>query len=246
MLVKQMVMIMNFKKIIFAVLLSGFCIYANAQENKGFYLQGNLGYAMGVAPGGNFSKNTLGDAGVYGGAIGYRFDEHLRVDFGVDYRDGYSNQYSVDETVLIGSKEIDYTDTQLTVVRSLSTMFSFYYDIAEINKITPYVMLGAGVARNTANSHSTFKTLDNKPNTSLSFSDGTHINFAWKMGAGAAYSINKNFNIDLHYQFVDLGKFRTGNIETTHGINRDIKKVGPNLEGKLQSHEILCGLVYKF
>lgn len=234
---------MGLKKIAFIALISVFCLSSHAEESKNFYVQGIFGYAMGVAPGGNFSKNTLGDAGVYSGAIGYRFDEHLRVDFGIDYRDGYSNKYSVQDQTYQG---VDYTDTQLTVVRSLSTMFSFYYDIAEINKVTPYVMLGAGVARNTANSHSTFEYADNHPNTSLSFSDGTHINFAWKVGAGSAYSINNDFNIDLHYQYVDLGKFRTGNIGTIHAAYGDTKEVTPNLEGKLRSHEILCGLVYKF
>lgn len=235
---------MDFKR--FSLLIASFTAIttmAAAEEMTNFYVQGNLGYAMGVAPGGNFEQNTLGDAGVYGGAIGYRFDEHLRVDFGVEYRDGYSNKFAVDDTTTGG---IGYTDTQLTVVRSLSSMFSIYYDIAEINKVTPYVMLGAGVARNTANSHSTFTYEDDEPNITLSYSNGTHINFAWKVGAGATYSFNKNLNLDLHYQFVDLGKFRTGNIETTHSVYGTSTEVAPNLLGKLQSHEILCGLIYKF
>ncbi len=234
---------MNLKSCLLIASFAAVATMAAANESQNFYVQGNLGYAMGVAPGGNFSKNTLGDAGVYGGAIGYRFDEHFRIDFGAEYRDGYKNQYSVENRTSKGAR---YTDTQTTVVRSLSSMLSFYYDIVEINKVTPYVMLGAGAARNTANSHSDFKYADKRPPVSLSFSDGTHINFAWKVGAGAAYSFNKNVNIDLHYQYVDLGNFRTGNIATVHLRKSGRKAVVPNLEGSLKSHEFLCGLVYKF
>lgn len=235
---------MNLKRLsLVTISFAAIATMAAAKENNNFYVQGNLGYAMGVAPGGDFEQNTLGDAGVYGGAIGYRFDEHFRVDFGIEYRDGYKNQFSIDDET---SRGIGYTDTQQTVVRSLSSMFSFYYDIAEINKVTPYAMFGVGAARNTANSHNTIEYEDYRVNATSSYSDGTHINFAWKVGAGAAYSFNKNVNIDLHYQYVDLGKFRTGNIETIYTRRRMEKEVAPNLEGKLQSHEILCGLVYKF
>jgi opacity protein-like surface antigen len=234
--------IVNAKKI--ALFLSICSLPAIAAEN-GFYTQANLGYAAGVAPGGNFEQNTLGNSAVYGASLGYRFDEHLRADFGIDFRNGFENQFSVEEeTQNKRGNQVTYTDTQTTKVKSVSAMFNVYYDIATINKITPYAMLGAGVARNqtTSNTGVFSAYSDGSPNSHYSFSNGTHCNFAWKLGAGAQYQLNTKASVDLHYQYVNLGKFRTGNIMTT-GSGR--KFVHPNLEGKIQSHEVVLGLAYK-
>lgn len=232
---------MNTKKI--ALFLTMCSLPAIAAEN-GFYTQANLGYAAGVAPGGNFEQNSLGNSAVYGASLGYRFDDHLRADFGVDFRNGFENEFSVNsKTTDRDGDLVSYVDTQTTKVKSVSAMFNAYYDIATINNITPYVMLGAGVARNqtTSNTGVFSSYSDGSPNFQYSFSNGTHCNFAWKIGAGAQYQLNNKASLDLHYQYVNLGKFRTGNILTTASR----KSVHPNLEGKIQSHEIMLGLAYK-
>ena len=243
---------MNFKSAILVGGLGLLAANALAEDNKNFYIQGNLGYAFGVAPGGRFEQNTLsdGDAGVYALAVGYKFNDHIRAGFEVEYRDGYENKFSVEQkSAYIAETDDEYvigyntwTDTQITKIRSLSSMFSVYYDITKIHNITPYVLLGAGVARNVTDSSGTIYN-HGGPQTHYSFSRGTNINFAWKIGAGVQYQIHNNINLDLHYQYVDLGKFKTGNIFTS---TDHTKQVHPNLEGKLQSHEVLLGMAYKF
>ncbi len=233
---------MNAKKI--ALFLTMCSLPAIAAEN-GFYTQANLGYAAGVAPGGNFEQNTLDSSAVYGAGIGYRFDDHLRADFGIDFRNGFENQFAVNSKTTDGDGDlVSYTDTQTTKVKSISAMFNAYYDIATINNITPYVMLGAGVARNqtTSNTGVFSAYSDGSPNSHYSFSNGTHCNFAWKLGAGAQYQLNNKASVDLHYQYVNLGKFRTGNIMTTASGRKFVRS---NLEGKIQSHEVVLGLAYK-
>ncbi|MCT4635118.1 MAG: outer membrane beta-barrel protein [Rickettsiales bacterium] len=228
-----------------------YLITTNALAVENFYVQGNLGYAMGVAPGGDFSKNTLGDAGVYSAAVGYKFDDHIRMDVSLEYRDGYTNEYMVQRKVVSklarnGNKaKVVYaysTDTQITKVSSLASMMNLYYDIAEINKITPYVMLGAGISRNITDSSGNIVRSDNKSDIDYTISRGTRVNFAWKVGAGLQYRFNNDMSGDFHYQYVDLGSIRTGNI---HTINNK-SSVQHNFQGCLKSHEVLLGVKYKF
>ena len=244
-------MIVALRKVVLFSALMASSALATESGDSGFYTQGNLGYAMGVAPGGNFEQNTLSDAGVYSAALGYKFDKHFRVDFGIDYRDGYNNKFAVEHREaypVINGRTVSvaydtWTDTQTTKVRSWAAMASAYYDIAQINKITPYVMFGAGVARNTADSQGRNTYEDGIPDTYYFISRGTYINLAWKVGAGAQYSISENASLDFRYQYVDLGRFRTGNI---HIYPSGEKEVLPNLEGRIRSNEFSLGLVYKY
>jgi opacity protein-like surface antigen len=229
---------MPFRKLILLTLLSTTVIAAEVEDSK-YYVQGSLGYATGVAPGGDFEKNTLRDATVSGIALGYRYDDHLRADVSLEYRTGFKNEYSNQITNKYGTTVID---TQTSTVSSLASMLTAYYDIAEINKVTPYVLLGAGISRNVVNS-SGFMTFSNSsPNISYSLSKGISTSLAYKIGAGAKYSIDEDFYLDAHYQYISLGKITTGNVIRIS--NRTLIK--SNEQGKLQSHEISVGLGYKF
>ncbi len=211
---------------------------ASADEQKNFYVQSNLGIAFGGYPGKDFKQNSFGNSGVYGLALGYKFTNHFRADFGVDYRDSFKNKWKHQKGYV--------TDTRETKVNSWTTMITGYFDIVEINKFTPYVFGGVGVARNSTESHGVAQHPNpSKPDTNYIFSKEDNINFAWKVGAGAKYEVNKNFDVGLNYQFVDLGKFRTGNVVCYSG-NINGTEPHKRLEGKLKSHEITLNIIYKF
>ena len=229
---------MSLKKLILLSLLSTTAIAAEAEDKK-YYVQGNLGYATGVAPGGDFEKNTLRDATVSGIALGYRYDDHWRADVSLEYRTGFKNEYS---NQTINKRGTIIISTQTNNVSSLASMLTAYYDITEINKVTPYVLLGAGVSRNIITSTVAKNFSSSTPDSSYSLSKGINTSLAYKIGAGAKYSLNEDLFLDIHYQFIDLGKIRTGNIMSRNNI----KSVVSNEEGKLQSHEISVGLAYKF
>lgn len=231
---------MRLKNIILASILSTTAITAAASENtKDFYAQLNAGVAYGQKPKGDFPQGTLSDSPVYGFAVGYKFYEGFRADLSLDYRSNFENNYMESG---INSHGIPYTQEYNIKVKSLVSMINFYYDIAEINAFTPYITTGLGVSRNKTNQASEKTFTENYPAVYESYTGKTYTDFAWKVGLGSKYSINQSFDLDLRYQYADLGKFRTG---TTSTIDGEIEEVSRKT-GKIKSHEVLVGIAYKF
>ena len=72
-----------------------------------------------------------------------------------------------------------------------------------------------------------------KVNTTVSFTAlpgtaGSRTSFLWTVGGGLQYQLTPSSTIEVYYQYVDAGKFRTGNLE------------GPGIaeEGNLRTHRI--------
>jgi len=119
-------------------------------------------------------------------------------------------------------------DTAATIDDSLklytrSFMFNVYYDIPTQTPITPYITAGAGISSLRLN----HTYIDTYSVTS------TSKNFAWNIGAGAAYEVNKHISVDLGYRYSD-----NGSAKATEGL--EVLKV------KAAAHEALLGLRYHF
>lgn len=227
---------MNLKNIIVAGTLSasalmGATAFANesakTSELTNFYLQLNGGASLGLAPKQDFGSEKAGNSGLYGFEAGYQINESLRVSLGADYR----NKYSFTE------KEFDGLITANTnwKIKSLAVMANVYFDIIETNGFTPYVTLGAGIAKNTVTGTQTTTSIHNVT-PSESVPKGTIYNFAYKAGLGTRYNFNQNIAIDIRYQFSNLGKIRTNTNESFPKPDK----------GKLRAHEFLLGILYKF
>lgn len=225
--------------------ISSFSVFANEQSPKNFYIQGNLGVAMGGYPGKDFERNSFGNSRVYGLAIGYKFNENFRADFGIDRRSGF--KHKLIQTQYDKGRSQDVLDTENTTVKSWSMMVTGYYDIVEINKFTPYILLGVGIAKNTTESIGKSDPEKNYHVLNHAWEKGTKINFAWKVGAGVKYKINDSFDVGVNYQYVDLGKFSTGN---TKYLWDAVGPHDPNVEnkryGKLKSQEVIFNFIFKF
>ncbi len=123
-------------------------------------------------------------------------------------------------------------------------MSNIYYDIAKINKFTPYITAGAGVAINRTNNYTQYlNSTENDPASLLSYSKGKKTHFTWKIGLGGKYQINQSFDLDLRYQYIDLGRFATGK---TASLNGGAYQDTNSLKGKLNAHEALLGVTYNF
>ena len=233
---------MNFKTIILAGVLSSVALVALADEtnNKDYYVQLNAGASFGQKPKGDFLKGNLGTSSLYGFAVGYKFHEHFRADLSLDYRPGYKNSYNENKKI----EDINFDYTHNIKVKSLVSMVSFYYDIATINNFTPYITSGFGFARNKTNNYvMTANSSESDPANATVYSKGTKTDFAWKVGLGSKYAMNRNFDLDLRYQYADLGKFETGG---TSSYNGEAHESAAPLKGKIKSHEVLLGVAYKF
>ena len=233
------------KKIVLIGILGSTTALASQDNNKDFYVQLNGGIAYGQNPKGDFSHGTLDRSALYGFAVGYKFHEEFSVDWSLDYRSNFENNYST--TNLAGShlgEDIYRTDTYNIKVKSLVSMINFYYDITKMNQFTPYLTFGAGLARNETNNHTVnYNSTENDPAMLTTYSKGTKTDFAWKIGLGSKYAISKDFDLDLRYQYAELGKFTTGE---TAALNDESYESTPAKTGSIRSHEILLGIAYKF
>lgn len=105
-------------------------------------------------------------------------------------------------------------------VTALSFLANAYFDFANKTPFTPYITAGIGVAR---------LDIDDFAILGYHYGDSDDTVFAYQVGAGVAYAINKNFSIDLKYRF-----FGTSD---------------PNFDGvdaEANSHNIYLGLRYNF
>lgn len=184
----------------------------------GPYLRIDAGYAFnrdseGSQSAGALSSESIGDATVWGAGIGYRFDENLRGDVTFSYRP----DADVSATTLAGN-------TATTEVNALSVMVNAYWDFAPIDKITPYLGAGIGMAH--------LDTSDQTTTGGIATESGsTSDNFAWSLTAGAAYEIIENTSLDMNYRFINLGDFGQ-DVSTSYD--------------DLMSHEVRAGLRVHF
>jgi len=195
---------------------------ANAEGNN-LYVQLNGGGSYGLTPKSDIGHKVLGKAGLVGFEVGYQINDHFRAGVGVDYRVGY------------GFKESETQDTRQDTqgkLKSLAAMANLYYDIVEVNGFTPYITVGAGVAKNIFKGKKDYFGLSGP--TDDEHYKGAKSSFAYKMGAGVKYSVSKSIDLDVRYQYANLGKIRI------------VPATDPVENGRLRAHEAILGLSYKF
>lgn len=204
-----------------------------AEEVKDFYVQLNGGASLGLAPKGTIGSKKMGTSALYGAEVGYQIDENFRVGLGVDYRQKYSfSNISTSQQPVLGVPT-EVTETAAFKVNSLVVMVNGYYDIIESNGFTPYVTLGAGIARNQ------LKTTVNTNvagYTNMAVPSKNTTSFAYKLGLGTRYNLTQSVAFDVRYQFANLGKIKSGSNEI----------LPTPLKGKLRAHEFVVGVAYKF
>ncbi|NQW02006.1 MAG: outer membrane beta-barrel protein [Rhodospirillales bacterium] len=180
----------------------------------GPYLRLDAGYAFnrdsdGTQTAGDFTSESIGGTAVWGGGIGYRFNENLRSDVTFSYRP----DADVSATTAAGN-------TASTEVSALSVMLNAYWDVITVDKVTPYLGAGIGMAH--------LSTSDQATSGGIGTETGaTANNFAWSLTAGAAYAVLDNTSLDMNYRFINLG---------------DFGQQGSTSYDALMAHEVRAGL----
>ena len=183
---------------------------------------------------GNGKSNDLGSGGVVGIGVGRYFNNNIRGEMSLSYRDGHQ----LDTPDTIWPSYIYKAD-----LKSVSMFLSGYYDFNSINlsgkSLTPYIGGGIGLARNDMGV--TTVSVSGENFTSIEGKNVTE--FAWKLGAGANLNLTEKCSLDLNYQFVDLGKFKSGTLLSNSMFGTDMQKP---FEGNYRTNELTIGLRYKF
>lgn len=117
---------------------------------------------------------------------------------------------------------------------SVAAFANAYFDISTYTPITPYIGGGLGLSSLNLN-----YTLGDQIKESRS-----EQNFAWHIGAGAAYKITSNMSLDMFYRYMNLGETRIS--------SPSLSDISSNLEGfsfiesSTSLHQLGLGLRFTF
>lgn len=159
----------------------------------GPYLRLDVGYGLTMDPDGTTTAGAMTDEdvanlGLFGGGIGYQFNDSLRADMTIDYRPDADVDATTAGGTLIASE-----------VNGMTAMLNAYYDMGNFDGFTPYLGAGIGIAR-----------LETSDQTGTAAGGDTSTNFAWALMLGAAIDVGfgGQTKADLGYRFVSLGEFQ--------------------------------------
>ena len=230
---------MSLKKFFLASLVSVAALSSVANA-EGYYVQANGGVSISTDASKDVKKK-MGNSAIYGLEFGAKVSDSFRAGLSLDYRPNYSAKRT-DAYQISEGKRMPFHDNMENAynykVKSLVAMANLYYDVTDFNGIVPYVHLGLGVAQNKVKVTVDQYSVDSKADHNYSNASKTRTNFAYKLGLGARHAINEQFDIDVRYQYVDLGKFKLDNVVKGNSTG--------SVEGKLRSHDLLLGVAFKF
>jgi opacity protein-like surface antigen len=166
-----------------------------AYSAEGFYASGNLGLAMlrdtnisnpsfdeeEITVESKFKKGlALGVAG------GYDFGNNIRLEGEVAYQKNALDK----ATATSREVDVDVTDILDSDFSSLALLVNGYYDIKKNSPVIPYLSAGVGFVK-----------------VKIDFSDSDYDSeddtvFAYHIGAGVGYAINKTLTLDTKYRYL--------------------------------------------
>jgi len=176
----------------------------------------------------------------YGGGVGYRITDWLRVDATIDQRT--PSRYSAYSS---GSGFVTGYNIESGQLDILTGLVNVYADLGTWWGLTPYIGGGIGIAdKHFAKAYTQTTCIlefcDNNPGTGsrdvVRRPSRSVTSMAWSLTGGVAYEIGGGLSLDTSYRYVDLGRAKTG--RDTFGFDSRLKA--------LASHEVRVGLRYSF
>lgn len=188
---------------------------------------------------------------VFGGALAVGYDFSKRYDLPIRAEIEYSifsraEGSLSDQVKLAGGVRVPVTlDQELNI----QTLFAnVYYDITTGTPLTPYLGAGVGLAFIDADGDFTDSISMGGTNVPLTVDGGSksNTNFAWNVGAGAAWAFTDNLSVDLGYRFAYLGEAKSGTMSVAApALTNESVNISSKTEN-LYLHQVLLGLRYTF
>ena len=235
------------KKITFALLFA-ITSFSFAIDLDGFYItpKGGISKSMdtgvifGDAGGGQFDikDNDLGTGYVFGLSVGKYITNNFRLELEASQRGGleYDTEYA---------SEPNLGTTTKADIKTQSIFINGFYDFesfAIINSlVTPYIGGGIGISRNKMG-----VVTEVTPENEVAYLDGNKVSqFSYKLAAGTLVSLTESLSLDINYQYVDLGSFKSGlGYVASGGATGNITEALNG--GEIKTQELMVGLQYKF
>jgi len=162
--------------------------------------------------GSSIVKNKNMSDHAWGGALalGYDFNKKVQIPLRAELECAIFSEVSDKKSAWYSSSPT-YDDLN-TIKQKLQIQTLFvnaYYDFHNSTAFTPYLGGGLGLAFIRAKGNYGWDSFNGGVPTgaseSISMGAKSTVNFAWNIGAGAAYAINNNISLDMGYRFAGLG-----------------------------------------
>jgi len=200
----------------------------------------DTGVILGDTGGGQFDikDNDLGTGYVFGLSVGKYITNNFRVELEASQRGGleYDTEYA---------SEPNLGTTTKADIKTQSIFINGFYDFesfAIINSlVTPYIGGGIGISRNKMG-----VVTEVTPENEVAYLDGNKVSqFSYKLAAGTLVSLTESLSLDINYQYIDLGSFKSGLNYVVSGDATGNLTEALN-GGEIKTQELMVGLQYKF
>ena len=219
-----------------AIDLEGYYITAKGGASKTFNTGAmSLNLAAGTLL--TFQNEDLGTGSAFGFSVGKYLNDNFRLELEAIKRTGY--EYDANVSTL---------STEKAKIQTEALFINGFYDFQPFSirntAITPYLGGGVGISRNKIG---TIVEHTNGLPTGYTVDSNTINQFAYKLSAGTLVSLTEHLSLDVNYQYVNLGAFKSGTESTTGGVRTpgvDFQR-GIN-GGDIKTQELMVGLQYTF
>lgn len=205
------------------------------------YIGIKAGIAMPSNLGGNsdLSGYSTDNVATYGFMVGRKINDIFALEFEYMYRS--NSDTSVNSISPTGPKNISWG------AKTNTFMFNASVDIIKHRLFRPYVKAGIGYSNN--NSDNYVSTITNNSGGLVeknTYGGKTTNEFAWQAGVGINMTLNKTFDVNIEYMYVDKGQIETANSRTYTTSTQSSIKQANSLNGKLIDNVVTIGLKIKF
>jgi opacity protein-like surface antigen len=225
------------------------------EDFGGWYLRGDIGFSNqktgSVLDTNSAAYNNVAvtqtsgfsSAGIYGGGVGYRFNNWFRADVTGQYR-GNASFTGLDVITGTGPNAgFVGTDSYTATKSELLFLANVYADLGTWWCITPFVGAGVGTARVSVGNFTDTGDFINAGLQNHSFNyagQASQWNFAWALHAGLAYKVSPGLTLELAYSYTDLGKGLTGGTSSFDQVTNTTH--APFSFNNITSSDVMLGL----
>jgi opacity protein-like surface antigen len=229
------------------------------EDFGGWYLRGDIGFSnqnvKNVLDTNSAAYNNVavaqtssfGSAGIYGGGVGYQFNNWFRADVTGEYR-GKSNFTGLDVVTGTGPFTGFVGTDQYTATKSeLLFLANAYVDLGTWWCVTPFVGAGVGTARVSVGDFTDTGDFINGGLQNHSFNyagEASQWNFAWAIHAGLAYKVSPGLTLELAYSYVNMGNGITGPTSSFDQVTNITH--APFSYNSITSNDVKLGLRWQF
>lgn len=209
-----------------------------------------------------FNNTTISSSSVFDVGVGYRYNSFLRGDLTLEYRDGghFQSLYSISNPNYKGGPTPgtgSATTSQLLDLYRGNTsswigLANVYADLGTWYGMTPYVGLGAGLARNTLygmtdTGQVTTGGVGGATGSSGGyFNDASHFSVAYALMTGVDFNVTQNLKLELGYRYLNYGKITSGGSNCANGLGFGAGACGSNVSNTVYSTSNLASSDFRF